>query len=60
MGEKWKSGNSPAYEINWNEFMAFKAKGGKFSDFSNKKPLMLTLEVIQSHINGTQTITCGY
>lgn len=51
-----KSGYSPAYKINWNEFMAFKARGGKFSDFPNKKPLMLTLEVIQSHINGTQTI----
>lgn len=51
-----KSGYSPAYELNWNEFMAFKAKGGKFSDFPNKKPLMLTMEVVQSHLDGTQTI----
>lgn len=51
-----KSGYSPAYELNWNEFMSFKAKGGKFSDFPNKKPLMLTLEVIQSHFTGAQTI----
>ena len=36
--------------------MAFKARGGKFSDFPNKKPLMLTPEVIQSHLAGVQTI----
>lgn len=51
-----KSGYSPAYQLNWNEFMAFKAKGGKFSDFPDKKPLLLTTEVIQDHLNGNQTI----
>lgn len=51
-----KSGYSPAYQINWSEFMAFKAKGGRFSDFPNKKPLFLTIEAIQSHLNGYQTI----
>lgn len=51
-----KSGYSPAYQFNWQEFMAFRAKGGRLSDFPNKKPLVLTLEVIQSHLEGRQTI----
>lgn len=51
-----KSGYSPAYQFNWSELMAFKAKGGRFSDFPNKKPLLLTFETIQSHLNGSQTI----
>ena len=37
-----KSGYSPAYEVDWIAYRAFKAKGGKFSDFPNKKPLLLT------------------
>ncbi len=51
-----KSGYSPAYEVDWTAFGAFKAKGGKFSDFPNKKPLLLTTEVIQAHLIGVQTI----
>lgn len=51
-----RSGYSPAYEFNWNEFMAFKAKGGKLSDFPNKKLLLLTVETIENHLSGRQTI----
>lgn len=51
-----KSGYGPAYEFNWQEFMAFKAKGGRMADFPNKKTLVLTLEVIRSHLEGNQTI----
>lgn len=51
-----RNGYSPAYQLNWQEFAAFKAKGGKFSDFPNKKPLLLTTEVIQDHLKGNQTI----
>ncbi len=51
-----KNGYSPAYEVDWTEYRAFKAKGRKFSDFPNKKPLLLTTEVIQAHLNGVQTI----
>jgi superfamily II DNA or RNA helicase len=51
-----KSGYSPAYQFNWQEFMAFRAKGGRLADFPNKKPLILTLEVIASHLEGQQTI----
>ena len=51
-----KNGYSPAYEVDWTEYNKFKAKGGKFSDYPNKKPLFLTTEIIQSHLNGSQTI----
>jgi hypothetical protein len=51
-----RNGYSPAYQLNWQEFAAFKAKGGEFSDFPNKKPLLLTTEVINDHLNGNQTI----
>lgn len=51
-----KSAYSPAYEFNWGEFMAHKAKGGSLSNFPNKKTLLLTLEVIKSHLEGIQAI----
>src|SRR3989338_5573240 len=51
-----KSGYSPAYEFNWSEFMAHKARGGNLSNFPNKKTLLLTLEVIRSHLEGIQAI----
>src|SRR5579885_399454 len=51
-----KSGYSPAYEVDWTAYKAFKEKGGKFSDFPNKKPLLLTTEVIQDHLRGIETI----
>lgn len=52
-----RSGYSPAYEFNWNEFMAFKAKGGKLSDFPNKKPRLLTVETIGNHLNGEDRLS---
>ncbi|MBI2314762.1 DEAD/DEAH box helicase family protein [Candidatus Daviesbacteria bacterium] len=51
-----KSGYSPAYEFNWGEFMAHKARGGNLSNFPNKKTLLLTLEVLKSHLEGIQAI----
>lgn len=51
-----KSGYGPAYKLDWQEFNAFKAKGGKFADFQNKTPLPLTWEVIHSHLEGIHTI----
>lgn len=51
-----KSGYSPAYEVDWTAYRAFKAKGGKFSDFPNKRPLLLTTEIIRDHLTGEQTI----
>ncbi len=51
-----KNGYSPAYEFNWPEFLAFKSKGGRLADFPNKKQLVLTLEVIRSHLEGNLII----
>lgn len=47
-----KSGYSPAYQFDWNEFMKFKAQGGTIKDFSNKKLLPLTPSVIEKHLYG--------
>ncbi len=47
-----RSGYSPAYDFNWNEFMAHKQKGGSIKDFENKKTLPLTREVTKKHLLG--------
>jgi hypothetical protein len=47
-----QSGYSPAYEFNWDEFMAHKRRGGSLKDFENKKLLPLTPEVIKKHLLG--------
>jgi superfamily II DNA or RNA helicase len=47
-----KSGYSPAYEFNWQEFMAFKAKGGSMRDFPNKKLLPLKEDTLRKHVAG--------
>jgi hypothetical protein len=51
-----KNGYSPAYKVDWSRFAAFKAKGGKFAGYPHKTPLPLTLEIIQSHLEGSETI----
>lgn len=51
-----KSGYGPAYKLDWQEFNAFKAKGGKFADFPNKTPLPLTWEVARGHLEGIHTV----
>lgn len=51
-----KSGYGPAYKLDWQEFNAFKAKGGKFADFQHKRPFPLTWEVIKGHLEGFHTI----
>jgi len=44
-----KSGYSPAYQLNWQEFLAFKTKGGRLADFPNKKPLKISCIKIKSY-----------
>ncbi|MCX6807259.1 MAG: DEAD/DEAH box helicase family protein [Patescibacteria group bacterium] len=51
-----KSGYMPAYDLDWNKFMAFKARGGTMKDFPDKKPLPLTNEVIRNHLLGRSTV----
>lgn len=47
-----RSGYSPAYLFDWNEFMAHKRRGGSIKTFQNKTLLPLTKEVIRSHLDG--------
>jgi len=51
-----RSGYSPAYDFNWNEFWAHKRRGGSMKDFENKKPLPLTREVVKRHILGQHVV----
>ena len=47
-----KSGYSPAYSFDWNDFSAHRARGGTLRDFENKTPLSLTDEVVREHLTG--------
>ncbi len=47
-----KSGYSPAYAFDWNEFNVHRARGGTLKDFENKTPLELTDAVIMEHLAG--------
>src|SRR3989344_6087880 len=51
-----KSGYSPAYDFNWDEFMAHKRRGGSMKDFENKKLLPLTNYVIKQHLLGQRIV----
>lgn len=51
-----RSGYSPAYEFNWDEFMAHKRRGGTLKDFEHKRLLPLTSDVIKKHLLGLQVI----
>ncbi|MCX6142450.1 MAG: DEAD/DEAH box helicase family protein, partial [Ignavibacteriales bacterium] len=51
-----RSGYSPAYEFSWDEFMAYKRRGGTLKDFENKKLLPLTDDVIKKHLLGSQVV----
>jgi len=51
-----RSGYSPAYEFNWDEFMAHKRRGGSLKDFKNKRLLALTDSVIKRHLLGLEAV----
>ena len=51
-----RSGYSPAYEFNWDEYMAHKRRGGSLKDFQNKRLIPLTKEVIKRHLLGVEVI----
>jgi superfamily II DNA or RNA helicase len=50
------SGYTPAYNLNWNEFKIFKAKGGSLKDFKDKEYAPLTNERISNHLSGREVI----
>src|SRR3989338_10612458 len=51
-----RSGYSPAYEFNWDEFMAHKRRGGSMKNFGNKKIVPLTKEVVKRHLIGEHVV----
>lgn len=51
-----KSGYSPAYDMNWQEYSLHKAKGGSLDNFPNKKNALLTEEKLLRHLSGKEVI----
>src|SRR4030067_2952725 len=51
-----KHGYSPAYSFDWNAFNVHRAQGGTLATFTNKTLKPLTLDVLQDHLKGKQTI----
>ena len=51
-----RSGYSPAYDFNWDEFMTHKRRGGSMKDFENKKLIPLTKEVVEKHLSGQHIV----
>ena len=47
-----KSGYSPAYSFDWNEFNAHRTRGGTLKNFENKTLVALTDEIIYEHLKG--------
>lgn len=47
-----RSGYSPAYSFDWNEFNAHRSVGGSIKTFEHKTLLPFTHEVIANHLNG--------
>src|SRR5437867_12022726 len=51
-----RSGYSPAYEFNWDEFLAYKRRSGSLKDFENKRLIPLSRDVIKRHLLGVDVI----
>ena len=51
-----RSGYSPAYDFNWEEFNRFRSSGGSLKGFENKRPVPLTPDVLKKHLLGQYAI----
>jgi len=51
-----KSGYTPAYDLNWDEFSKHKARGGTLKDFPHKQFSKLTEQRIINHLCGKEVI----
>lgn len=51
-----KSGYTPAYRFDWNEYLRHKARGGNFQNFDNKEKIPLTKDVVKKHLIGAYFI----
>lgn len=54
--KNWNSGYMPAYDFDWNEFSAHRAKWWNISNFENKTLLALTDKAIYSHLLWGKTL----
>ena len=51
-----KSGWTPTYSFDWNEFNAHRARGGTIKNFEHKKLMPITDEILLNHLLGKETI----
>ena len=51
-----KSGYTPAYRFDWNEYSKHKARGGDFKNFTNKEVIPLTKDIVKKHLIGAYFI----
>ncbi|MFA5945704.1 MAG: DEAD/DEAH box helicase family protein [Patescibacteria group bacterium] len=51
-----KSGYSPAYDFDWNEFLAHKRRGGTMTTFEKKTAIPLTPDIIRKHLVGQHVV----
>ena len=54
--KRGKTGYTPAYSFDWNEFLNHKAKGGNFHSFESKEKIPLTRDIIKKHLIGAYFI----
>src|SRR5688572_2265723 len=53
---KNKSGYSPAYDIDWNQYSMHKATGGTLRDYPHKSYSRLTEVSFKAHLDGKEII----
>lgn len=51
-----RSGYMPAYDLNWEEYVTHKAKGGTLKDFPDKSYSRLTDQRLLNHLSGKEVI----
>ncbi|SEP10300.1 Superfamily II DNA or RNA helicase [Niastella yeongjuensis] len=51
-----RSGYTPVYDLNWDEYATYKAKGGTLKDFPNKSYSLLTEQRLLNHLSGKEVI----
>ncbi len=51
-----RSGYSPAYDFDWDEFLAHKNRGGSMKNFPNKRLIPLAPDIIKKHLLGQQVV----
>ena len=51
-----KSGYSPAYDFDWNEFLAHKRRGGTMTTFEQKTAIAFTPDIVRKHLVGQYVV----